>query len=185
MRVACLLLVSVFGFGCSSEITPATPADTGPAEAACVRFDAGPAMEVAPPADTEGTDDSAVMDTAPPTATISRAELDDIIKNSCAFSSCHGRSPGAGKLFLPAPPNNWVVEIVNKPSTAHPTMKRVVPGDPSNSFFVHKLTDGLCALHKECVGGDCGVRMPQTSDPLLKQDLDKIIEWIRQGASEK
>lgn len=176
------LLFPLVMIACSSESTPnQPPSDTGVAEAACVRFDAGPAMAV-PDASEE---DGAVTDTASPTPTVSRAEIDDIIKNSCSFSSCHGRSPGAGRLYLPAPPNNWVVEVVNKPSVAHPTMKRVVPGDPSNSFFVHKLTDNLCALKAECVNQNCGVRMPEANDALAKQDFDKIVEWIRQGASEK
>jgi hypothetical protein len=176
------LLFPLLIVACSGESTPNQPSDTGVAEAACVRFDAGPA--VAPPPD--AGDDSAVTDTAPSGTTISRAEIDDIIKNSCSFSSCHGLSPGSGKLYLPMPDKgNWVVEVVNKPSTEHTTMKRVVPGDPSNSFLVHKLTDGLCALQNECVDKNCGVRMPESNDPLLKDDLAKIIEWIRQGASEK
>ncbi len=185
MRLACLLAFSVLSIACSSESPPTPSTDAGGGEAACVRYDGGPAVEAATPPDTDPTEDAAVEDTAPSGPTISRAEIDDIIKNSCSFSSCHGRSPGAGRLYLPAPPSNWVVEIVNKPSTTHKTMKRVVPGDPSNSFFVHKLTDGLCALKSECVDNNCGVRMPESSDPIAKADFDKIVEWIRQGASEK
>jgi hypothetical protein len=167
---------------CSSESTPNTPTDTGPGDAGCVRYDGGPAVSLVP-MDAGEDAPPTLPDTGP---IVTKAEVDDIIKLSCSFSSCHGRAPGQGRLFLPSPETgNWVVEVVNKPSTAHPTMKRVVPGDPSNSFFVHKLTDGLCALNKECVGGTCGDRMPQGSDPLLKEDFDKIVRWIQQGANEK
>lgn len=190
MRGAFFLLPIAL-FGCSSEEPPATnTSDAADAAEACVAFDGGPKMEVAPPPDTlgGGDEDATVEDTAPPDVgpIVTRAEVDDIIKLSCAFSSCHGTRPGSGKLFLPAPgTGNWVVEVVNVASTAHKTMKRVVPGDPSNSFFVHKLTNGLCALANDCTLPNCGDRMPQASDPLPADDLNKIVEWVRQGASEK
>jgi hypothetical protein len=190
MRGAFLVLSLAF-LGCSAEDPPAQPvADAADAAEACVAFDAGPKMEVAPPPDTSGTidEDATVEDTSPPDVgtIVTRAEVDDIIKLSCAFSSCHGSKPGSGKLFLPAPgTGNWVVEVVNIPSTTHRTMKRVVPGDPSNSFLVHKLTDGLCALAKDCNLPNCGDRMPQSSTPLPPDDLKKVVEWVRQGASEK
>lgn len=188
MRGAFLLLPLAL-FACSSEekTNPVTSDAADAAGEACVAFDAGPALEVAPPPDTLGEEDAPAEDTAPPPGTvITRAEVDDIIKLSCAFSSCHGSKPGAGKLFLPAPgKGNWVVEVVNVASVAHKTMKRVVPGDPSNSFLVHKLTDGLCAMARDCVNGTCGARMPEQNEALPKDDLNKIIEWVRQGATEK
>lgn len=153
------LLFAALSIGCS-------PSDgDGPSDAAaCVAMDAGSA---------EGG------------AVVTRAEVDDIIKNSCAFSTCHGKKPGAGGLYLPAPPDNWVVQVVNVPSTVHKTMKRVAPGDPANSFLLQKLGPGLCALAKDCVGGSCGDRMPQTSTPLPDDEIARVAEWIRQGASDK
>lgn len=186
-----LSLVPLALLACSSEEKPgpSTPADAADAAEVCVAFDAGPKTEVAPPPDTfmTGDEDATVEDTAPPDVgpIITRAEIDDIIKLSCAFSSCHGSKPGSGKLFLPAPgTGNWVVEVVNVASTTHKTMKRVVPGDPSNSFFLHKMTDGLCALAKDCTIANCGERMPQGSPPIDPADLKKMIEWVRQGAKE-
>ena len=154
---------------------------------ACAVFDVGPAYEAPPRADVDPLDEDAAVDSAPPDVgpVVTRAEIDDIIKNSCAFNTCHGKKPGAGGLYLPAPPANWVVELVNQPSVAHKTMKRIVPGDPSQSFFVQKLGPGLCALAKDCVDGNCGDRMPQTSTPLPAFEVTKIVEWIRQGASDK
>lgn len=188
MRGAFLILPLTLLACSSKEEPPITTTDAADAAEACVAFDGGPRMEVAPPPDTLGGDeDATVEDTAPPDVgtIVTRAEVDDIIKLSCAFSSCHGTKPGQGKLFLPAPGSgNWVVEVSNVASTAHKTMKRVVPGDPSNSFLIHKMTNGLCALSKDCVNGNCGERMPQANDPLAPDDLKKFIEWVRQGAKE-
>jgi hypothetical protein len=190
MRGAYLFLPLALLACSKDEDPPVTTTDAADAAEACVPFDAGPKMEVAPPPDTlgGGDEDATVEDTAPPDVgpIVTRAEVDDIIKLSCAFSSCHGTKPGQGKLFLPAPGSgNWVVEVVNVASTTHKTMKRVVPGDPSNSFLIHKMTNGLCALSKDCVNNNCGDRMPQANDPVSPDDLKKFIEWVRQGATEK
>lgn len=114
--------------------------------------------------------------------TATKAQVTAILQTSCAFNSCHGASPGQGKLFLPAS-GDWRAEVVDKPSTQHKTMKRVVPGDPQNSWFLLKLTDGLCAVPKSsCNGDNCGVRMPQANDALPKEDIQTISDWIRAGA---
>ncbi|MGZ3455087.1 MAG: hypothetical protein ACXVEF_36120 [Polyangiales bacterium] len=179
---------ALLSFGCSNSKDPGTEqqADTG-APDVCVAFDAGPKGVPSVPPDTMGTDDAAV-DSAPPTAdsgpVVTKAEIDDIFKLSCSFSSCHGSKPGKGNLYIPGPPGNWYTNVVDVPSTTLPTMKRIVPYDPQNSFLVHKLTDGLCALTAQCVDKNCGDRMPQANDPLDPVDRDKIIEWIRQGAKE-
>ncbi len=163
MRFASLLVPWVLAVGCSSDPPASTPSADDAGGDACVPFTVG----------------------ASSGATVTRAEIDTIFERSCSFSSCHGRAPGEGKLHLPPrATSDWYVEVVNVASTAHPTMKRVVPGDPQNSFLVHKLTDGLCALAKDCVGGDCGERMPQGNDALPADELEKIVEWIRNGAPE-
>lgn len=160
---ALLLLFAVSALGCSSDPPASSSADSGVAADACVGFTAGASTGV----------------------TVTRSEIDTIFERSCSFSSCHGKSPGAGKLYLPPrTTSDWYVEVVGKDSVAHPTMKRIVKGDPQSSFLVHKLTDGLCAIAKDCVGGDCGTRMPDGSDPLPADELQKIVEWIRNGAPE-
>lgn len=176
LHVSLACLAGSAALGCS-------PSDGEPAKAdaavdACVAFDAGPAAVPF----VDAGDEATPRDVGP---VVTRAEIDDIIQNSCAFSSCHGRKPGAGGLYLPAPPNNWVVELVGKPSSIHKTMKLVVAGDPSQSFLLHKLGSGLCALSKDCIDGSCGDRMPQGSTALPAFELAKIVEWVRQGATDK
>jgi len=159
MRGAVIVLLLSIAVGCSSEDPPKGTDDGG----ACVRYPGAAALA---------------------TKTVPRAKVTEIFDRSCAFTSCHGRSPGSGKLFIPKSPENWYAEVVNKASVLHPTMKRVVPGDPGNSFLMHKLTTSLCALHKDCTAGSCGDVMPQGSDPLPKEDFATIETWIREGAAE-
>lgn len=171
-----LLLLACALVACSPSDGDGSPTDAGDG-GSCTAFDAGPPGS--PPVD---AGDETTPDVGP---VVTRVEIDDIIKNSCSFSTCHGKKPGAGGLFLEPPPGNWTVSLINVASTTHKTMKRVVPYDPQKSFLVHKLGAGLCALAKDCVDGTCGDRMPQTSSPLPSDEIAKIVEWIRQGASDK
>jgi hypothetical protein len=157
LLVAC---VSAGLLGCS----PSGGEPTDAAAEACAPLDVGPAID------------------AP---VVTRAEIDDILRLSCSFSSCHGKNPGAGGLYLAPPPGNWVPSVLERPSSTHESMKLVVPGDPARSFFVQKLGSGLCALSKDCAGDDCGAQMPLGAKPLSDAEISKIVEWIRQGASDK
>lgn len=159
MRIAWLALAALLPSACS-------PSDDGGSTPSCSAFDAGPKGDAG--------------------KTVARAEIDEIFRLSCSFSSCHGEKPGKGDLYLPLPAaGDWHPNVVNVPSKIHKTMKLVVPFDPQNSFLVHKLTDGSCALAKDCVSGTCGDRMPQGSDPLPPAQRDAIVEWIRAGAPQK
>jgi hypothetical protein len=184
-RLVCAF--ALLGIACSNSKDPGTdPADTGAPEV-CTAFDAGPKGMIEVPPDTMGSDEDAAVDSAPKAdagPVVTKAEIDDIFKLSCSFSTCHGTKPGKGHLYLPGPPGNWYTQVVDVPSDTLPTMKRIVPYDPQNSFLVHKLTDGLCALTSQCKDKNCGERMPQANDPIDPVSRDKIIEWIRQGAKE-
>ena len=62
--------------------------------------------------------------------------------------------------------------LVDVGSLEVPALFRVDPGDPDNSYLIHKL-EGTQAV---------GVRMP-AGGPLLPQEtIDVIREWIEQGA---
>jgi hypothetical protein len=65
--------------------------------------------------------------------------------------------------------------IVNVPSEELPTMDRIEPGDPANSYMINKLK----GTHRD-VGGS-GARMP-LGGPFLNADTIGIIEgWILDG----
>jgi hypothetical protein len=51
---------------------------------------------------------------------------------------------------------------------------RVIPGDPANSYLIHKLEGGPSLV---------GERMPRTGGPFLTQgQVDIIRRWIALGA---
>lgn len=91
-----------------------------------------------------------------------------------ACTSCHtnvGRTPAAG-LNLSGPGAH--AQLVGAPSGAMAGAVRVVPGDPENSYLVHKL-DGR--------PGIVGQRMPRTGGPFLTDGQMRIIRrWIELGA---
>ena len=109
-----------------------------------------------------------------------------IFAKSCSFSSCHG-SHGAGNhgLFLAATGTDGMSAVKTSlagTSQELPSMKFVAPGDPENSFVLHKLDGNLCGLDAQCVSGSCGVSMPQGNDLLPQAARDTVRKWIAQGA---
>ena len=66
-------------------------------------------------------------------------------------------------------------ELVNVASRNKPGAIRVIPGDPANSYLIHKL-DGR--------SGIVGERMPRTGGPFLTAGQMSIIRrWIELGAN--
>jgi hypothetical protein len=66
--------------------------------------------------------------------------------------------------------------LVNAPSRDKPGATRVVPGDPENSYLIHKL---------EGRSGIAGARMPQNGPPYLTDGQIAVVRrWIQQGAQQ-
>jgi uncharacterized protein (TIGR03118 family) len=91
-------------------------------------------------------------------------------------SGCHnGSVPTSGAL--PASQNltagNTFANIVGITSHEVPTLMRVKPGDPANSYLVQKV---------EGAAGISGVRMPAGGTPLDQVTIDQIKSWIAAGA---
>lgn len=64
--------------------------------------------------------------------------------------------------------------LVNVPSRGKPGAVRVVPGDPENSYLIHKL-EGRADI--------VGQRMPRTGGPFLTDGQILVIRrWIEEGA---
>ena len=70
-------------------------------------------------------------------ATFTQIE-EELIKLSCAFSSCHGM--GAGGLELNG--EDDYDRLVNQPSAFLPDEILIVPNDIGASYFFHKLVTG-------------------------------------------
>jgi len=64
-------------------------------------------------------------------------------------------------------------QLVNKVSSEKPDLLRVNPGNPDESYLIHKLEgrDGI-------VGG----RMPLASTPLSEAELELVRMWVAGGA---
>jgi Ca2+-binding RTX toxin-like protein len=90
------------------------------------------------------------------------------ISGNC--TDCH-KGPGAPRGLHLDPANSYA-NIVNVASSEVPSLKRVKPGDDSNSYLVQKI-EGTAA-----VGG----RMPLGKAPLTAADISLIRRWIVEGA---
>jgi hypothetical protein len=110
----------------------------------------------------------------------------DVLKPKCTFSQCHNNPTVAANLDLT--PQLACDTLVNQSSCLFPERKRVVPGDPSASFFLHKLTgEGL----SDTPTGDCGfgsqtrtnALMPLGGSELTEDELKVVRGWISAGAS--
>jgi hypothetical protein len=89
-------------------------------------------------------------------------------------TSCHSAagSARAGRLNLSA--DAAYAALVGVPSTGKRGATRVIPGDPDNSYLVHKLEGGPDIV---------GARMPNTGGPYLTEGQMAILKrWIARGA---
>jgi hypothetical protein len=95
----------------------------------------------------------------------------EIFSRSCV--GCHNGST----RFLPAVLNlteaNAYANLVGVSSIQKSGLQRVAPGDPENSYVIHKL---------EGRAGITGQRMPLTGTPLTDGQILVIRRWIELGA---
>jgi hypothetical protein len=117
--------------------------------------------------------DPALCEPAPGGVSFCR-DIQPIFTANCALSGCHaGAAPQQGQNLSAG---NAYANIVNVASREVPALDRVEPGDPANSYLVHKI-EGTAAL----VGGE-DTRMPLGLEPLPQADIDLIRAWIAAGA---
>ncbi len=92
-------------------------------------------------------------------------------------SGCHNGSVATSGA-LPASQNltagNTYANIVGVTSHELPSLMRVKPGDPANSYLVQKV---------EGAAGISGVRMPAGGTPLDQVTIDQIKSWVAAGAA--
>lgn len=87
-------------------------------------------------------------------------------------ATCHaGASAPRGLRLDAANSYNMLVGIA---SSEAPNIQRVKPGDPNNSYLIHKI-EGTAAV---------GARMPLGGPPLPQPTILVIREWISQGAQQ-
>jgi hypothetical protein len=110
-----------------------------------------------------------------PTFSSIQKEIFDTTDSSgrLACINCHnGRNP-----FVPGnlTAGNSYAALVNARSVEKPGLLRVAPGDPDNSYMVHKLEGGPNIV---------GERMPRGGGPYLTSGQMLVIRrWIAEGAA--
>ncbi|MEM7281844.1 MAG: Ig-like domain-containing protein, partial [Pseudomonadota bacterium] len=97
-----------------------------------------------------------------------RSIQDNIFTPMCI--TCHAGAGAPAGLQLDE--DNSFNMLVNIPSSQVPTLLRVEPGDPDDSYLVQKL-EGT-----QTVGG----RMPQGGPFLEQSDIDVVRTWVTDGA---
>jgi hypothetical protein len=85
-------------------------------------------------------------------------------------SVCHAGATAPEGLRLDAAHSYSL--LVNVPSTEEPSILRVKPGDPTNSYIIQKL-QGHAAV---------GAQMPLGETPLPASTIAFIVQWITDGA---
>ena len=98
-------------------------------------------------------------------------DLMPTLKRRCG--ACHITGDEPGKMALV--PGKAHDHLVNA-DAVEVAMKRVAPGEPDDSYLIHKIQ----GTHLE-VGGN-GVRMPFHQGPLPQKQIDQFRRWIEQGA---
>lgn len=104
-----------------------------------------------------------------PTATFTRVQ-NEVFTPNCTKVGCHdllGRQED--QVLTAAQSYN---QTVNHPSVEMPSLSRVTPLDPANSYLYRKITGA----------GITGDRMPQGGPFLSDTQIKLVRDWIRRGA---
>jgi len=113
--------------------------------------------------------DFVVVNPVAPVAVDYTSEIQPIFNGRCI--GCHsGSSPPQGLKLDSA---NSFSNLVNVASHEVPSLKRVKPGDPGNSYLVQKI-EGTASV---------GSRMPLGGSPLSADQIALIRRWISEGAN--
>jgi hypothetical protein len=129
---------------------------------------------------TEAHDPGAITDVCGTAAPVSfSADIQPIFTNSCTFAGCHGDTntqPTGKPQLLTA--GQAYANIVNVSSFELPSMDRIEPGQPDNSYLIHKIQGTQTSV------GGSGERMP-LGGPFLSQDvIDMFRRWVAEGAAD-
>ena len=104
-----------------------------------------------------------------PNATFTRVQS-QVFSPTCTQLGCHDRIARQEGLQLTS--DQAYSSLIGRASVQMPSLQRVQPNDPDNSYLYRKLT-GV---------GITGARMPQGLPHLSPADLALVRDWIRRGA---
>jgi hypothetical protein len=104
------------------------------------------------------------------------SDVQALFTESCAGSTCHVSfqgAPGAGMDLRPA---SVCANVINVDAAEVTTLRRIVPGNPDESYLLCKVTPGCSDLPERAQ------LMPQGSNGLPADKRDLISQWIQAGA---
>ena len=99
--------------------------------------------------------------------------LTEVIVPTCAQSFCHEPNPPAAPMTLSA--EEAYGELVGTPSSQEPSLLRVKPGDPENSYLLIKL-------RAVSITDFATTQMPLNKPALDEETVAEIEGWIARGA---
>jgi hypothetical protein len=124
-----------------------------------------------------GQGDSAPCPSAVSMQTV-QAQVFDGCASSGSYGGCHSAAPFGANLNLTS--GQAYGYLLHAPSNSSPGKWRVEPGDLSQSFLWHKLTNTIAKDNSE------GVPMPRSTvdtwTPLSDGQLEAVRCWIAGGA---
>ena len=100
-------------------------------------------------------------------------DIQPIFTKRCSIGGCH--SLGSARAELVLLPGHAYDSIVNKPAFLEPQLDRVVPGDAASSWLVRMIEDDDGARLNFA-------RMPLGGQPLTRNQIATIVNWIENGA---
>lgn len=103
-----------------------------------------------------------------PTATFTRVKAE--VLPTCAAVGCHGTIAPQDNLVLA--PAVAYANTVGVASVENPSLHRIAPNDPANSYLYRKITGT----------GITGERMPLGGPYLSDAQIKLVRDWIRRGA---
>jgi hypothetical protein len=104
-----------------------------------------------------------------PTATFTRVQA-EVFTPTCTTIACHDPLGQQSQMVLTA--GRAYSNTVGVASVEMPSLQRVTPGDPTNSYLYRKITGA----------GITGDRMPLQQPPLSDDKIALVRDWIRRGA---
>ena len=100
-------------------------------------------------------------------------DVQPIFTKRCSIGGCHSLYSARAEMVLL--PGHAYDSIVNKVSYLNPPMARVEPGDTLNSWLVRMIKDNDAARLNFA-------RMPLGGQPLTRNQIATIVNWIENGA---
>ncbi|HEX6641465.1 MAG TPA: hypothetical protein VF215_10155 [Thermoanaerobaculia bacterium] len=104
-----------------------------------------------------------------PTATFTRVQA-EVFTPSCATIACHDPLGQQSQMVLTA--GRAYANTVGVSSIEMPSLQRIAPNDPANSYLYRKITGA----------GITGDRMPLQQPPLSDAQIALVRNWILRGA---